>query len=187
MAMTHEELIAELRSAGSVRYGFLQCSKEMLREAADRLEQLAEAGRHSAFVSGHFTERIYAEAFAEKNGMEMRPKGYGAELMADAHKIFDDMKAERDAALRQLAALRPVAEAAQWRPIETAPKVTRVLIRYKCGVVEIASLRNTPNGYVWTGDDGETDEARPDADSDPRTHWMPLPDEAVRAYQGGKS
>lgn len=43
----------------------------------------------------------------------------------------------------------------RWRPIETAPKITRVLVYYECGTVEIAYQRNTETGWCWISDDGE--------------------------------
>jgi hypothetical protein len=62
-----------------------------------------------------------------------------------------------------------------FHPIGTAPKSERILVQYASGAVEIARQENTPSGWIWRGDDGETDEARPDANTDPRIGWMNLP------------
>lgn len=45
--------------------------------AAERWNHRAmspEAQRHSAFVSGYFTDRAYVEEFARRHGLELRPK-----------------------------------------------------------------------------------------------------------------
>ncbi len=64
-----------------------------------------------------------------------------------------------------------------WRPIETAPRSCRVLICYASGVVEISCQWHAGNGvWYWKGDDGETDEANPFPESDPRIGWQPLPE-----------
>lgn len=42
------------------------------------------------------------EVFADFNDSEIRPKGYGAELMRDAHKIFDEAVWQRDEAQKEL-------------------------------------------------------------------------------------
>ena len=47
-------------------------------------------------------------------------------------------------------------EPCQWRPIETAPRVTRVLVYYECGSVDIARQINTETGWRWETDDGDT-------------------------------
>lgn len=65
----------------------------------------------------------------------------------------------------------------EWQPIETAPRVTRVLI--SCAgqnIVDIGSQTHKGDGkWIWITDDNESHESGYFGESEP-THWMPLPD-----------
>ena len=66
----------------------------------------------------------------------------------------------------------PAAAQDGWRPLASAPRVSRVLVGYvRSGVVEIARQWNTPQGWRWV-----TDNMEPiDLEEDPIGGWMPLP------------
>lgn len=59
----------------------------------------------------------------------------------------------------------------EWQPIETAPRDVRVLIRFRCGHVEDATIHpcSDDGGWIYCLFDGEQL-----MDTHP-THWMPLP------------
>lgn len=64
-----------------------------------------------------------------------------------------------------------------WQPIETAPRVTRVLVTTaeRDGIVDIARQDHQGNDvWVWVTDDHES-AATGYFDDDEPTHWMPLP------------
>lgn len=58
----------------------------------------------------------------------------------------------------------------EWQPRETAPRSARVLVAFKCGVIDIARQINTVDGWQWRQQDGDAEEA-----NDPIVAWMPLP------------
>lgn len=103
-------------------------------------------------------------------------------------------EAERDALRAENAELRARAEAAEWRPIETAPKDGRAVLLHNnnapgnpSGRMESCEGYNTVVGEWWASDQSDDDAdglgdwtCYMDAIEDPRcpfepTHWMPLP------------
>jgi len=63
----------------------------------------------------------------------------------------------------------------EWQPIETAPRIRRVLVGTKgSSIVDIAIQVETLGKWMWVTDDRESQETGYFKAGEP-THWQPIP------------
>jgi hypothetical protein len=58
-----------------------------------------------------------------------------------------------------------------WQLIESAPRISRILVCSDSGIVSIASRINTPDGTAWQFDD----RSEAEDENDPLIMWHPIP------------